>query len=128
MNRLRVLSGGDTNANDATDPSPPAKRGRLSISLVIGALLIGEGAVAIGLGWYYSGNTDQVWIQVQHLISGGLGGLALIIVGVGLVLRDAVARAEVRLADRIGKAVADALDERDARRRRPAARSGGARE
>lgn len=130
MGKLRVLSGGEQTgeAQDASRDPPTKRRGRPSISLIIGALLIAEGAVAIGLGWYYSGNTDQVWIQVQHLISGGLGGLALIIVGVCLVIRDAIGRAEVRMADRIGTAVAAALDERDRRDPRRAARSGGARD
>lgn len=130
MGKLRVLSGGEQTVEvreSAADP-PAARRARPSVSLIIGALLIAEGAVAIGLGWYYSGNTDQVWIQVQHLISGGLGGLALIIVGVCLVIRDAIGRAEVRMAERIGAAVAAALDERDLVGRRPAAGSGGARD
>ena len=129
MRKLRVLTDGEQEPSgdeflpDRRESAAP--RGKLSASLVIGALLIGEGAVAIGLGWYYSGNTDQLWIQVQHLISGGLGGLALIIVGVCFVLRDAIARAEVRMADRIGAAIADALEAREARPpRRRAAGSG----
>ncbi|MGH2796070.1 MAG: branched-chain amino acid ABC transporter permease [Actinomycetota bacterium] len=130
MRKLRVVSG-DGDAVAGTDSAPvqsAQRRAKPSIALIIGALLIAEGAVAIGLGWYYSGNTDQVWIQVQHLISGGLGGLALIIVGVCLVIRDAIGRAEVRLADRIGAAVAEALAAHDRVERRPAAGSGGARD
>ncbi|MEX2555384.1 MAG: branched-chain amino acid ABC transporter permease [Actinomycetota bacterium] len=132
MRKLRVLSGGEQAASGdgsgTEEQGRPRGQGKLSVSLVIGALLIGEGAVAIGLGWYYSGNTDQVWIQIQHLISGALGGLALIIVGVCFVLRDAIARAEVRMADRIGAAVAEALETRDAPVRRPATGTGSSRD
>ncbi|MGH2784356.1 MAG: branched-chain amino acid ABC transporter permease [Actinomycetota bacterium] len=130
MRKLRVVSGEEEAVAGAeTAPIQPApRRAKPSISLIIGALLIAEGAVAIGLGWYYSGNTDQVWIQIQHLISGGLGGLALIVVGVCLLIRDAIGRAEVRMADRIGAAVAAALDERDRRDVQRVAGSGGARD
>jgi hypothetical protein len=59
---------------------------RLGLILVVAA--IGCGFVAIGLAWYHAGNTDQTWIQNQELISGGVGGLALVLLGVGLLIRD----------------------------------------
>lgn len=63
-----------------------------SRTLIAGAVLIVAGFTAIGLSWYHTGNTDQVWIQVQELASGGIGGMALVIVGTGLVVRDQLAR------------------------------------
>lgn len=57
--------------------------------LVLGgivALAIGFGAIA--LAWYHSGNTSQVWIQNQELVSGGIGGLALVVLGIGLIITD----------------------------------------
>ena len=42
------------------------------------------------LAWYHAGNTDQVWIQNQEIVSGGIGGLGLIVLGSVLLLRDAL--------------------------------------
>jgi ABC-type branched-subunit amino acid transport system permease subunit len=56
--------------------------------ITAGAVAIAVGFAAIGLAWYHAGNTSQVWIQNQELVSGGIGGLALVILGVGLVLAD----------------------------------------
>jgi len=53
-----------------------------------GAVLVAVGFAAIGLAWYHAGNTSQVWIQNQELISGGVGGLALVVVGIGLIVYD----------------------------------------
>jgi branched-chain amino acid transport system permease protein len=58
--------------------------------LAAGAVLLAMGFAAIGLAWYHAGNTSQVWIQNQELISGGVGGLALVVVGVGLLIYDRV--------------------------------------
>ena len=55
-----------------------------------GAVLLAVGFAAIGLAWYHAGNTSQVWIQNQEMISGGLGGLALVVVGIGLLVYDRV--------------------------------------
>ena len=55
-----------------------------------GAVVIAVGFAAIGLAWYHAGNTSQVWVQNQELISGGIGGLALVIVGVTLIAYDRV--------------------------------------
>jgi branched-chain amino acid transport system permease protein len=68
-------------------PTPAPSR-----MLLAGAALIVAGFAAIGLAWYHTGNTDQVWIQLQELASGGIGGMALVIVGTGLVVRDQLAR------------------------------------
>ena len=53
-----------------------------------GAVLLAIGFAAIGLAWYHAGTTSPVWIQNQELISGGVGGLALVVVGVGLLVYD----------------------------------------
>ena len=55
---------------------------------VTAAVLVAVGFAAIGLAWYHAGNTSQVWIQNQELISGGVGGLAVVVLGVGLFLYD----------------------------------------
>jgi hypothetical protein len=53
-----------------------------------GVVGIATGFAAIGLAWYHLGNTRQVWIQNQELLSGGIGGLALVVLGVGLLIVD----------------------------------------
>jgi hypothetical protein len=63
----------------------------LTLSFLVGTGAIVAGFITIAIGWYHIGNTDQVWIQNQELMSGGIGGLGLIIVGVGLLIRDRLA-------------------------------------
>lgn len=56
--------------------------------LAAGTVAVAVGFASIVLAWYHAGNTNQVWIQNQEMILGGLGGLGLVIVGVGLVIYD----------------------------------------
>ena len=60
------------------------------LPVVIAGLLVAAGFVAVALAWYHAGNTDQVWIQNQEMVSGGIGGLGLIVLGCVLLLRDAL--------------------------------------
>jgi hypothetical protein len=53
--------------------------------LVPGSLCVVLGLVAIGLGWYGAANTAREIEQVPYLISGGLLGVALVVLG-GLLL------------------------------------------
>lgn len=61
-----------------------------SLSLIIGTSLVAAGFVAIALAWYHTGNTSSGFVHNQELISGGIGGLALVITGATLLLRDAL--------------------------------------
>jgi branched-chain amino acid transport system permease protein len=54
-----------------------------------GLIVIGLGAIA--LAWYHTGDTSQVWVQIQDAVSGGLGGIALVVLGVGLLIKDQLA-------------------------------------
>ncbi|MHB8669050.1 MAG: branched-chain amino acid ABC transporter permease [Acidimicrobiales bacterium] len=58
---------------------------------VAGAVIV-AGFAAIVLAWYHVGNTDQVSLQNQDIISGGLGGIGLIVLGCALLVRDALLR------------------------------------
>ena len=71
-------------------PGQPRRTLTVAPTLVLAAVLIAAGFFAIIIGWRHSGQTNQLWIQNQYLVSGGLMGLGLIIVGVGLFLRDAL--------------------------------------
>ncbi|HWC36203.1 MAG TPA: hypothetical protein VG650_15460 [Mycobacteriales bacterium] len=55
-------------------------------SLVVFAALVAAGFVAMGLGWRVAARTLDVSIQVPAIISGGLGGLVLVVVGVTLFI------------------------------------------
>jgi ABC-type branched-subunit amino acid transport system permease subunit len=68
--------------------------------VLAGAVLIAMGMAGIGLAWYHAGNTSQVWIQNQELISGGFGGLALVIIGVTLIGYDRVTTLITAIRDR----------------------------
>jgi branched-chain amino acid transport system permease protein len=68
--------------------------------LLAGAVVLALGFAAIALAWYHAGNTSQVWVQNQELISGGVGGLALVVVGVGLLVSDRMAVARAADAER----------------------------
>jgi hypothetical protein len=58
------------------DPAAPSL-------LLYGCLVVG-GFVAIALGWRVAARTLFVYFQVPALVSGGVGGLALIVIGSGL--------------------------------------------
>lgn len=79
------------------------------------ALLIAGGFVAMGLAWRLVDRTDLVGAQVPPLVSGGLGGIGLIVLGVGLATvqagrqRAADERAELDDALEEAIAIADAL-------------------
>jgi hypothetical protein len=81
------------------DPAAPSLA--LYVALVIG------GFVAIGLGWRAAARTLFVPFQVPALVSGGLGGLALIMLGAGL----AVTQVGRRLAAQERADTEDLLDE-----------------
>jgi hypothetical protein len=53
-------------------------------SLVVFGGLVVAGFVAMGVAWRIAARTLDVSIQVPALVSGGLGGLMLIVVGTAL--------------------------------------------
>lgn len=54
----------------------------------MGWLLIASGFAAIGAGWSGVQSTPVVAVQLSYLVSGGLVGIALVMVGVGLLRQD----------------------------------------
>jgi len=69
-------------------PEPTADVERLLIRLGMALPIIG--LVIIGVAWYGASGTGYVADQVPYLISGGVGGLGLILIGLGLFLRYSV--------------------------------------
>jgi len=71
---------------------PEPKADREAMLLMGGFALAGVGLLAIALGWWGASGTRDLTSQIPYLISGGLIGLALVVGGVGLVLRFSLAR------------------------------------
>jgi hypothetical protein len=69
-------------------PEPTADVERLLIRLGMALPIIG--LVIIGVAWYGASGTGYVADQIPYLISGGVGGVGLILIGLGLFLRYSV--------------------------------------
>ena len=52
----------------------------------LGTGLCGAGILLVFLGWNGAASVDRVQAQFPYLISGGIGGLALVVMGVGLIV------------------------------------------
>jgi len=99
------MSAGDDTASRA-DASPidefQAELARLRVRrpsrddeqrlLLLGAALMPAGLVAIVLGYLGASGTDDFSSQVPYLLSGGVLGLGLIVVGAALFLRYSLGR------------------------------------
>ena len=70
------------------EPSADVERALYKASIVLPAV----GLVLIAVAWFNASGTAYVADQIPMLISGGLLGLALVLVGLGLFLRFSVAR------------------------------------
>lgn len=99
MKRLR-----DTKLLELRSRDAWTRHDTVSVVLIAGAVAIVAGFVAIALAWRDISQTDQLWIQNQELISGGLGGLGLILLGVGLLIRDRLTSIQTLLARQLESA------------------------
>ncbi|HEX2030245.1 MAG TPA: hypothetical protein VHL78_02425 [Actinomycetota bacterium] len=68
---------------------------------ILGLLFAVAGFVAIGLGWNGAAKNAFFDKQFPYLISGGLGGLALVVFGIGLLLVAQVRAERAKLADQL---------------------------
>lgn len=93
-------------------PPPPASAVLRSFGAKLGVGLIGLGLVVIGLGWFGASGrggqvngTTTVTAQLPYLLSGGFLGLALVVVGTGLLVSQSArldqARLEILLEQRL---------------------------
>ena len=99
------------------------------VTAVVSAVLVVGGFVALLLGWRGAADTLSVPLQLPYLVSGGLGGTALIALGLALANLTASRRETARelaklqqLVDEAARAL-DAAELRRARRREAATAS-----
>ena len=106
-------------------PSTGGRRTAVRLPVIAGAVLVLAGFGALLLAWYHLGNTDQVAVQNQDIVSGGLGGLALIIVGSTLLVRDALLHGRALVDQRTDATVDEPMPQTTpkATTRRPAAKT-----
>lgn len=69
-------------------PEPGADVERALIRLGMALPIVG--LVLVGVAWYGASGTGYVADQIPYLISGGVGGLGLLLIGVGLFLRYSI--------------------------------------
>lgn len=67
------------------------------IWLVLGLVLIASGFGAIFAAWLQVSNQSLETGQIPYLVSGGLGGLGLIIIGAVVILVDTVLKSAAEL-------------------------------
>ncbi|HYI60462.1 MAG TPA: hypothetical protein VEW93_01505 [Acidimicrobiales bacterium] len=71
-------------------PEPNADREALLLRA--GAVLVVLGLVLVGAGWFGASGTTDPAVQIPYAISGGAGGLGLVVVGAALITRFSLAR------------------------------------
>jgi hypothetical protein len=81
----------------------------VKVQTPLGLLLVVAGFVAVFLGWLEASGTADVRVQMQDLISGGVGGLGMLVVG-GVLLQSALADRAARRTEAGLARLADALD------------------
>jgi hypothetical protein len=82
---------------------------------LLGWLLVAAGLIAVIAGWSSVQSTRDIPVQLAYLASGGLIGVALVILGVGLVGGDdlhAIRAAVEELRDRFDDLEFDLADSR----------------
>lgn len=52
----------------------------------LGTGLCGAGVLLVFLGWNGAASVDRVEAQFPYLLSGGIAGLSLVVIGVGLII------------------------------------------
>lgn len=83
--------------------TPPQRQ--LTYLRTLGLLFCLGGGTLIALGWDGSARKACVDCQVPYLISGGVGGLAIVVVGVGLLIVAQIRIESAVLAQRLDRLV-----------------------
>lgn len=81
----------------------PLKRDSSEWLLILGLAAVGAGFLAISLSWLGAARYDAVPQQFPYLISGGGGGLALVLVGSALLVIRAIGLQQKETAHHLGE-------------------------
>jgi hypothetical protein len=73
------------------------KNGWIKLGGVLGIVYCLAGFVLVFLGWNGAASNDRVEAQMPYLISGGIAGLGLIVVGAGLMVANSLRNDRVEL-------------------------------
>ena len=92
------------------DDRPANTRLRNVLGLWGGLALVGAGFVAVAAGWNEAASTPDVRVQLQALISGGLGGVVMVVGGGFLVLGHLTEYGFRRLEGRLDSVTEALLD------------------
>ena len=78
------------------------------VSVGVLALLAAAGLIAVGLGWRGAAASLNVSVQITYIVSGALGGLAVLAFALGLLRVQARRRRAARRRAEIDRVVAAA--------------------
>jgi hypothetical protein len=98
-------------AEEVTVGQPTERRGgdrQVRFGRILGLFFSLAGFTTIALGWNGSAKSAFVDVQFPYLISGGVTGLALIVLGVGLLVMAQIRSERIHLTDElagVGRAV-----------------------
>ncbi|MHB8511900.1 MAG: hypothetical protein ACYDCC_06920 [Actinomycetota bacterium] len=92
----------------APDPKVPPKRPKPDSRVLISVALLVIGVVFVMLGWYGAAHTNIFTEQIPYLISGGLLGVALIIIA-GVIASNSTLERETKLLREDLRRAMDAL-------------------
>jgi hypothetical protein len=104
------MTTGATRAPGPLRPLPPGALANLDWRQAVGAVALLAGVVAVFVGWFGVSGTLDPGKQIPYVVSGGIGGAALIAVGMTLFLSLEHARDRVALEDVLSRL--DALEGR----------------
>jgi hypothetical protein len=68
---------------------------------ILGLFFCVAGFTAIGFGWNGSAKSAFVDVQFPYLISGGIGGAALVLLGIGLLVMAQIRDERIKLTDQV---------------------------
>jgi hypothetical protein len=94
-------------------------RDPFAVSVIVLGVLAVTGLVGIGVGWRGAAAELDVAVQVPYIVSGAIGGLALLGFSLGLLLIQARRREEARRRADLQRVVRAAADVLAAVRARP---------
>ncbi|MGH2795052.1 MAG: hypothetical protein ACRDKG_12200 [Actinomycetota bacterium] len=78
---------------------------RIAVGRILGGVLCVAGLVVIGLGWNGMARVSCPDCQLPYLISGGAVGLALILLGIGVLLVVEIRAARERLKEQMDRLI-----------------------